>query len=107
MFKQTLIALGLSLALGLPVLAATPVNINTADAQTIAASLDRIGLAKAEAIVAYRKAHGPFKSADELRNIKGIGAKTLALNHDAIRLSGATAAPKAAAAKPPALARKR
>lgn len=107
MFKQSFTALVLSLALALPAFAATPVNINTADAQTIAASLDRIGLAKAEAIVAYRKAHGPFKNADELRNVKGIGAKTLAQNRDAIRLSGATPAPHADAAKPAAPARKR
>ncbi len=107
MFKQTLIALALSLAFALPAVAATPVNINTADAHTIAASLDRIGLSKAEAIVAYRKAHGPFKSAEELGNVRGIGAKTVALNHAAIRLSGVTAAPKATPATPARAARKR
>lgn len=100
MFKQTLAALALALALALPAFAATPVNINTADAQTIAASLDGVGLAKAQAIVAYRKAHGPFKSAAALANVKGIGSKTLARNRDAIRLSGTVPAPKARSAKP-------
>jgi len=57
--------------------AAQPVNINRADAATIAGSLRGIGLRKAEAIVAYRTEHGPFKSVDELVNVKGIGAKTL------------------------------
>jgi competence protein ComEA len=99
MFKQSLCALALSIAMALPALAATPVNVNQADAQTIATSLDGIGTSKAEAIVAYRKAHGPFKSVDELGNVKGVGQKTLARNRDAIRLSGATPAAKAAPAK--------
>jgi len=53
------------------------VNINTADAPSMAASLRGIGLRKAEAIVAYRAEHGPFKAIDDLVNVKGIGAKTL------------------------------
>ncbi|HEX5354209.1 MAG TPA: ComEA family DNA-binding protein [Rhodanobacteraceae bacterium] len=93
MFKQTLAALALCLAIALPAIAATPVNVNKADAQTIAASLDGVGLAKAQAIVAYRKAHGPFKSVDELDNVKGVGAKTVARNREAIRFSGSPAAP--------------
>lgn len=99
MFKQTLCALALCIAMALPAFAATPVNVNQADAQTIATSLDGIGMSKAEAIVAYRKAHGPFKSVDELGNVKGVGQKTLARNRDAIKLSGATPAAKAAPAK--------
>ncbi len=54
-----------------------PVNINTADAATLAGSLRGIGRSKAEAIVAYRSENGPFKSVDDLVNVKGIGAKTL------------------------------
>lgn len=102
MFNKTLCALALSLAMALPAIAATPVNINTADAQTIAASLDGVGLSKAQAIVAYRDAHGPFKNVDEVGNVKGIGTKTLARNREAIRLSGSSAAAKADAgtAKP-------
>jgi len=56
---------------------AAPVNINTADAKTIADALADIGLKKAEAIIKYRQAHGPFKSPDELENVAGIGNKTL------------------------------
>lgn len=88
MFKQTLFALALCFAMSLPALAASPVNINQANAKTIAASLDGIGLGKAQAIVAYREAHGPFKSVAELGNVKGVGAKTLARNQSAIKLSG-------------------
>lgn len=65
----------------LPVMAwAGPVDINTADAATIAKELQGIGLSKAQAIVAYREKNGSFKSAEELRKIKGIGAKTLERN---------------------------
>ena len=53
------------------------VNINTADAATLAGSLRGVGIKKAEAIVAYRSEHGPFKSVDELVNVKGIGDKML------------------------------
>lgn len=99
MFKKTLCALALCLAFALPALAATPVNVNTADAQTIAASLDGVGMSKAEAIVAYRKAHGPFKNVDDLGKVKGIGAKTLSRNRDAIRLDGAAAKADAGSSK--------
>lgn len=59
---------------------AGPVNINTADAETISAELQGVGLAKAQAIVEYRQANGPFKSADELVAVKGIGERTLEMN---------------------------
>jgi competence protein ComEA len=98
MFKKTLCALALCLAMALPAIAATPVNINTANAQTIAASLDGVGLAKAQAIVAYRTAHRPYKSVDDVGNVKGIGTKTLARNREAIHLSGSFAV--TASAKP-------
>jgi len=96
MFKQTLCALALCFAMALPAFAATPVNVNKADAQTIATSLDGIGLGKAQAIVAYRDAHGPFKSVDDLGNVKGVGAKTLERNRDAIRLHGGASDAKTA-----------
>ncbi len=71
---------------------AGPVNVNTADAETISAELNGIGLARANAIVAYRTEHGPFRSIDELLNVKGIGERTLELNAENILLDtkGAT-----------------
>ena len=93
MFKKIAVAASLAFALALPAFAATPVNINTADAETIAKSLDGIGLAKAQAIVAYREEHGPFKSADDLTQVKGIGQATLERNHDVILLSSEGAKP--------------
>ena len=75
----------------LPVMAwAGPVDINTADAATIAKELQGIGLSKAQAIVAYREKNGSFKNAEDLRKIKGIGAKTLERNRANIRMETAT-----------------
>jgi competence protein ComEA len=101
MFRKIAAVVGLMLALVLPASATTPVNINTADAETIAKSLDGIGLAKAKAIVSYREEHGPFKSVDDLAQVSGIGQATLQKNHDAILLSSeGTKAETAAPAKP-------
>ena len=65
---------------------AGPVNVNTATAETISAELKGIGLSKAQAIVEYRKKHGPFKNADELSLVKGIGERTVELNRADIRV---------------------
>ena len=59
---------------------ADPVNINTADAESIAEALDGVGITKARAIVAYRNAHGPFESAEALTAVTGIGERTVAMN---------------------------
>lgn len=94
MFRK-LATLAVALTLTLPglLLAATPVNINQANAATIAKSLDGIGPTRAEAIVAWREAHGPFKKADDLHHVKGIGKATIERNRSAILLAdGASAA---------------
>jgi competence protein ComEA len=73
--------------LALPIVAyAGPVNVNTADAETISAELQGVGLSKALAIVDYRKAHGPFKSVDDLTLVKGIGERTVEINRANILL---------------------
>lgn len=66
--------------------AAGKVNINTADAQTLADTLKGVGEARAQEIVRYREAYGPFASADELTEVKGIGPSTLEMNRDLITL---------------------
>ena len=58
-------------------ISAAPVNINQANADTIAKSLNGIGPGKAAAIVQFRNDNGPFKTIDELKYVKGIGKKTL------------------------------
>jgi competence protein ComEA len=64
---------------------AGPVNINTADAKTLARELDGVGKAKAEAIVAYREKNGPFKSVDDLVKVKGFGKKLIEQNKANLR----------------------
>lgn len=66
-----------------------PVNINTADAPTLARELKGIGLARAQAIVEYRQKNGPFKSADDLMQVKGIGARVVSENRTNIRVDKA------------------
>lgn len=66
---------------------AGPVNVNTADAETISAELKGIGLSKAKAIVEYRQKHGPFRNADELSLVKGIGERTVEINRNDIRVA--------------------
>ena len=68
---------------------AGPVDVNTADAETISAELKGVGLTKAKAIVEYREKHGPFRSADDLSLVKGIGERTVELNRDNIRVEAA------------------
>ncbi len=87
----------LSLLLAGAAFAADKVNINTADAATLAAALNGIGPAKAEAIVAYRSENGPFRSADQLAEVRGIGLATVEKNRDLIVV---TAAPAAATPAP-------
>ena len=65
---------------------ADSVNINQADAKSIAAALNGIGDKKAEAIVMYREQNGSFKAADDLAKIKGIGTKTIEKNRSDILL---------------------
>lgn len=72
------------LLLVLPALACAQVDLNRADAKMLAEAMTGVGLIKAEAIVAYRDAHGPFRSIDDLAKVKGIGAKTIDANRDAI-----------------------
>jgi competence protein ComEA len=73
-------------ALLFPLLAfSAPVNINAADAETISKALKGVGLSKAQAIVAYRDKHGPFRSADELSLVKGIGQRTVEINRADIK----------------------
>ncbi|KQA23569.1 ComEA family DNA-binding protein [Vibrio metoecus] len=95
-FKTKLITLLLSLCLPtLPVLASAEdtvpaaqveegiditVNINTASAEELATLLKGIGVKKAQAIVEYREANGPFLTIDDLAKVKGIGDATVRNN---------------------------
>jgi competence protein ComEA len=80
---------------------AGPVNLNSADASTLAKELDGIGPAKAQAIVEYRQKNGPFRAPEDLLKVEGIGQKVLEQNRGNLRLDkaqgGAAATPKPAA----------
>jgi competence protein ComEA len=80
MRNLSVLVFSILLALTANIVTAAPVNINVADAATLSASLKGVGLKKAQAIVAYREAHGPFKTQEDLANVKGIGLKTIELN---------------------------
>jgi len=82
--KRLCLILLLPLALAWCALAGAQVDINHADARTLAESLSGVGLVKAEAIIAYRDRNGPFERVEDLAKVKGIGAKTIEANRDAI-----------------------
>jgi competence protein ComEA len=77
------------------------VNINTADAATLDRVLVNVGPAKADAIVAYRKTNGVFRTIDQLALVKGIGLKTIERNRDRIVLGNVPVA-RATGARVPA-----
>jgi competence protein ComEA len=83
-----------ALLFALPAMAGTPVNVNTADANALAQALDGVGLAKAQAIVAWREANGDFDSADQLTSVKGIGQSLVDRNRESILVDGAKGASK-------------
>ncbi len=84
--KRQLLAFGLYLCSGI---ALATININTATRDELVA-LPGIGPAKAQAILDHRKAHGPFKSVEELKDVKGIGAKRFEKLKPELAVSGPT-----------------
>ncbi|MEQ8264231.1 helix-hairpin-helix domain-containing protein [Pseudohaliea sp.] len=64
----------------------TTVNINSADAATLAEALSGVGSSRAEAIVRYREMYGPFETIEELAEVSGVGSATLERNRGRITL---------------------
>lgn len=87
---HSMILAGLVLA-ALPTFAAEArrVNINTADASQLAL-LPRVGPSVAQKILDFRKENGPFKSAEDLMLVQGIGEKTFQLLKPYLAVSGET-----------------
>ncbi len=86
--KATMFAVVLSLfVVSIPVFASSPevnapstvehasktINLNKADVSELTQSFKGIGQKRAQAIVAYRDAHGAFKSVAELAEVRGLG----------------------------------
>jgi competence protein ComEA len=53
------------------------VDLNTASKAELQ-TVKGIGPGRAEAIIEYRKTKGPFAKVDDLKKVKGFGAKTVA-----------------------------
>ena len=78
------------------------VNLNTASKDELV-GLPGIGPHKAQAIVDYRTTHGPFKSVEDVRKVKGIGEKLYLQIKPEIAVAGGAAkvaAAPAASSKP-------
>lgn len=72
---------------------AGPVDINTADAATIARELNGVGESRARAIVEFREKNGRFSSAEDVLKVSGIGPQVLKLNRENIRTGTPAKAP--------------
>jgi competence protein ComEA len=73
--------------LGAASVIAGPVDINSADAVTLADELTGIGPSLAAEIVRDRDANGRYESADELTRVKGVGTRIVEMNRDNIVVS--------------------
>ncbi|MDR0564145.1 MAG: helix-hairpin-helix domain-containing protein [Azoarcus sp.] len=78
-------------------MALEPVNINTADSAALQ-QINGIGAAKANAIIEYRKANGPFAKVEDLVKVPGIGEKSLVHLKPQVTVGSATSAAPAAKA---------
>ena len=83
-FKKTLLAFCLLIS---TLLFAETVNINTADKESLVTAIKGVGEKRAEAIIAYREQHGPFKSIEELAEVRGIGTSIVEKNTDNLSIT--------------------
>ena len=84
-FSSVLLAAALSLSYFAN---AEPVDLNQADAETLADNIVGVGPVLAKAIVAYRLENGPFVSTEQLLEIPGVGSKLLEKNEKSLLVDG-------------------
>ena len=70
-------------------IAMATVNLNTATKDDLD-KVTGIGPVKAQSIIDYRKKNGPFKSVDELENVKGFGSKSVKKVRSELTVDGVT-----------------
>ncbi len=70
-------------------IAMATVNLNTATKDDLD-KVTGIGPVKAQSIIDYRKKNGPFKSVDELENVKGFGSKSVKKVRSELTVNGVT-----------------
>ncbi len=63
------------------------IDVNHATASELA-ELTGVGRARAQAIVDYRQTHPPFRSAEDLLKVRGIGRFVLEHNRGRLRFAG-------------------
>ena len=80
------IVLALSGAVALVPMLAGAVDINNADAETLARELNGVGTSRAQAIVDYRETFGDFEAPEDLLDVNGIGVQILDANRDNIEV---------------------
>ena len=90
--------LWLLVVIGISASVMAAVDINTASVDELQ-QLKGIGPKKAADIVAYREAHGAFKSVAELEQVKGIGKATIEKLGDEIIVGSAAGSSKKSADK--------
>ena len=69
---------------------AAEININTADAQTLAQEINGVGPKIAERIIEWRQTNGPFESVEQLVEVRGIGEATLEKNRENLTIEGSS-----------------
>lgn len=88
--KKVLGSVLLALFFSLPAWAAVDLNGAT---QSELESVKGIGPKKAQMIVEHRQKHGPFKSVDDLANVKGFGKASVAKLKDELTVGKPVAKP--------------
>lgn len=88
MIRKIVLAMVLALVTGAAV-AEEKVDINAANAEQLAATLDGVGEVRAQAIVDYRDTNGDFPSVAALTSVTGIGPATLESNRDRLTVGAA------------------